>query len=94
MADEDWVETDDDPIMAAITPKKATKWGILALSLQWTTDLLHATGDFTMALGCAAVQRHLYEQERSSWSAEAAREIDAFEGFYLVAADEIPEEEE
>jgi hypothetical protein len=93
MADEFEIETDEDPIFATISPKKVNKWGIIALGMQWATDLLHATGDFTMSLGCAATQRYLYEADRSNWAAEAAREIDAFEGFYLVAADEVAEEE-
>jgi hypothetical protein len=91
MADEYELETDEDPVFAAITPKKVNKWGIIALSMQWATDLLHATGDFTMSLGCAATQRFLYEQDRQGWAAEAGRELEAFQGFYLVA--EEPEEE-
>jgi hypothetical protein len=93
MADEYEIETDEDPVFAAITPKKTNKWGILALGFQWAAGLTHETADLFQSLGCAAVQRYLYEQDRENWSGELSREIEAFQGFYIVAEPEEEEEE-
>jgi len=92
MADEYEIETDEDPVFAAITPKKTNKWGLMALGFQWAADITHNTADLLMSLGHASVQRYLYEQDRENWVGDLSREIDAFQGFYIVAESEEEEE--
>jgi hypothetical protein len=88
------LDTDDDPILAAITPKKTNKWGVLALVGQLAADVTFSFGDFLTALSMVAVRRYQYEDQRSTFAEEAGRDIDNLQGFYwAVATDEETEDE-
>lgn len=88
------VDTDEDPVFAAITPRKINKWGYLVSVVKLAQDLAGSVTDFLCDVKLLTGQRFLWEQEQQEWAGQVSAEIENLQGFYIPVAVEGEEDAE